>query len=78
MAPWWQKHVKRARPCARCDGTEEVHRGLCRNCRAWLLAQETSGGEASEVPVADEEIPPAPGLEPPHSRPWVHRGSGSG
>jgi hypothetical protein len=77
MSPWWRKHLKRRTPhCARCNGIEDIHRGLCRACRARLLADETPGGKAVDLPPLEENPPPAPSLEPAHSRPWVHRGGG--
>ncbi len=73
---WWRRHSSEPRHCRRCNGTDEVHRGLCRHCRALLLAEETPGGEGRVVTPGDEPLPPPPDLEPPHSRPWVHRGGG--
>jgi hypothetical protein len=76
MARWWKQHAKAPRVCARCQRNEDVHEGLCRKCRAELLAEETPKGEIREVRVGDEQVPEAPSLEPPHARPWVHRGGG--
>lgn len=75
MSPWWHKHSDRTPHCARCKGTEDVHRGLCRACRARLTAEETPGGPVEVTPF-EEDVPRAPSLEPSHSRPWVHRGGG--
>lgn len=76
MTPWWRRHSTKDKHCRRCNGIEEVHRGLCRHCRAELLVEETPGGEAQTVAPVDERLPEPPDLEPPHSRPWVHRGGG--
>ena len=74
MAPWWRPKRHEADHCHRCRGIEDVHRGLCRRCRAELLAEETP--TAATVVRDGEAMPSAPDLEPPHARPWVHRGSG--
>jgi len=79
MTPWWHRHPKQhplVPHCERCRGTEDVHRGLCRACRGLLLAEETPGGDPGRVTPRPAETPSAPSLEPPHSRPWVHRGGG--
>jgi hypothetical protein len=76
MAPWWSKHPKKVEVCLRCRGSEHLHDGLCRRCRAQLRLEETRGGETRNVPPADKEVPTAVTLEPPHARPWVHRDSG--
>jgi hypothetical protein len=56
--------------CVQCGGTRGVRRGLCRTCRRRAM------GKGTPVPEAAEPRPPSPELEPPHSRPWVHRGGG--
>ena len=58
--------------CRSCGATHHVRRGLCRACRKRAL----STGEP--VPETPERPPGRPDLEPPHGRPWVHRGSGTG
>lgn len=55
--------------CERCGGTEQVRFGLCLDC----TRARRKGAKAKS---AEEQVPPAPPLEPPHSRPWVHRGGG--
>jgi hypothetical protein len=76
MAPWWTKRPKKVKVCLRCRGNEDLHDGLCRRCRAQLLLEETRGGETQNALPADNEVPTPVSLEPPHARPWVHRGSG--
>jgi len=76
MAPWWKRHAKRNTPCERCGSIEDVHRSFCRKCRAELSSQETRGGQGVRIPPVEGTKPPAPDLEPPHDRPWVHRGGG--
>ena len=76
MARWWKQHTKAPRACTRCQRNEHVHEGLCRKCRAEFLAEGTPKGEIGEVRVVDEKVPATPSLEPPHARPWVHRGGG--
>lgn len=56
--------------CERCGGTRRVRGGLCRSCRRRALGRGTS------VPEVNKPRPRSPDLEPPHSRPWVHRGGG--
>mgnify|MGYP006316663995 FL=1 len=58
--------------CRSCGATQHVHRGLCRACSKRAL------GAGEPVPEAREQPPARPDLEPPHGRPWVHRGSGTG
>jgi len=58
--------------CRSCGATQHVRRGLCRSCRKRAL------GAGEPVPEVPKQPPPRPDLEPPHGRPWVHRGSGSG
>jgi len=77
MSPWWKTHPKRRTSvCESCRGTEDVHRGLCRRCRARLLADETPGGRPVDVEPPASKDPRTPTFAPPHSRPWVHRGGG--
>jgi hypothetical protein len=75
MPPWWKTKTTGTRHCVRCHGTEEVHRRLCRACRARLLAEEATAGEPPRPPEHEAPHHP-PEVEPPHSRPWVHRGGG--
>jgi NMD protein affecting ribosome stability and mRNA decay len=63
---------QKLRVCHNCGATRHVRRGLCRSCRKWAL------GTGEPVPEVTERPPARPDLEPPHGRPWVHRGSGSG
>ncbi len=76
MAPWWRRKKSGVEHCRSCNGIDDVHRGLCRHCRARLLAEETPGGEPADATPADEAPTRPPALEPPHSRPWIHRGAG--
>ena len=54
--------------CRICGSNEDIHRGLCRRCRRSDQAQRDT---------ERERHPKEPRLEPPHARPWVHRGSGT-
>jgi NMD protein affecting ribosome stability and mRNA decay len=63
---------QRLRVCHNCGATRHVRRGLCRSCRRRAL------GTGEPVPEVTERPPARNDLEPPHGRPWVHRGSGSG
>jgi hypothetical protein len=57
--------------CEQCGGTRRVRRGLlCRSCRRRAM------GKGTPVLEVRKPRPPPPELEPPHSRPWVHRGGG--
>jgi predicted amidophosphoribosyltransferase len=58
--------------CRSCGATRHVRHGLCRSCRKRAL------GAGESVPDVQEQPPARPDLEPPHGRPWVHRGSGTG
>ena len=51
--------MKRIMYCRRCGTMEQVHRNLCRECRARVAARTPA--------------PPEPWLEPPHDRPWGAR-----
>jgi NMD protein affecting ribosome stability and mRNA decay len=62
---------QKLRVCHNCGATRHVRRGLCRSCRKRAL------GTGEPVPEVTERPPARPDLEPPHGRPWVHRGSGS-
>lgn len=55
--------------CEKCGGTEQVRFGRCLRC-----TRAGTGAGAKAGP--DERLPEAPPLEPPHSRPWIHRGGG--
>ncbi len=59
--------------CRQCGASGHVRRGLCRACRRRALA-EAPGVSAASAPGR----PPAVHVEPPHARPWVHKGSGTG
>jgi hypothetical protein len=74
MSPWWSKHHRASHHCVECDATEHVHRGLCRRCRHRLLAETSGNLPPVEGPNRTHRRDPS--LEPPHSRPWVHRGGG--
>ena len=76
MAPWWTKRSEKVKVCLRCRGNERLHDGLCRRCRAELLLEETRGRETDNVLAPDKDVPKPVSLEPPHARPWVHRGRG--
>lgn len=54
--------------CRECGTTLRIRRGLCRSC------QRRMG--KGDIPMAEQKPPRAPELEPPHDRPWVHRGGG--
>lgn len=60
--------------CRECGATEHVRRGVCRGCRHRAL------GPAAEItgPAPERRRPNGATLEPPHARPWVHKGSGTG
>lgn len=77
MSPWWRRHRRtEMKICERCGAVEDVHRGLCRHCRSQLLAAETPAGSGGDTPPAADLPPHPPSVEPPHDRPWVHRGAG--
>lgn len=76
LASWLRLRARRPNLCERCHGSEHVRRGICRRCRAELLAEATPGGAPPVVGTTDSRPPRAPSLEPPHSRPWLHRGGG--
>jgi hypothetical protein len=76
MAPWWKRHHHRTRGCVRCEGNVDVHERLCRRCRAELDVKQTSSIEVTEIRPVFRPMPERPSLEPPHDRPWVHRGGG--
>jgi len=76
MSPWWKRHAGHRQICERCRGIEDVHRGLCRHCRAQLLVEESPGGESVQVRPVSAPMPDAADIEPTHDRPWVHRGGG--
>ncbi|MER3453106.1 MAG: hypothetical protein C4344_05550, partial [Acidimicrobiia bacterium] len=62
------------RVCAGCGATLRVRRGLCRRCRRRL--REGGAQEFDAHARTESRLPKAPDLEPPHARPWVHRGGG--
>jgi ribosomal protein L40E len=66
------KVKQRLKVCRSCGATRHVRRGLCRSCRTRTL------GAGEPVPESPEQPPGRPDLEPPHGRPWVHRGGGTG
>jgi hypothetical protein len=76
MSPWWTKHARSPEHCLRCKSTDDVHRDLCRRCRTRLLDEASPGGGHPAAPVSEPPAPVAPSIEPAHSRPWVHKGSG--
>ena len=76
MAPWWRHRSREEKVCVRCKGVDDVHRGLCRHCRALLLTEETPGGAPASIPDHDDAVPSPPDIEPAHDRPWIHRGGG--
>ncbi len=59
------------RVCVQCGTNLRVRRSLCRSCRRRNL------GKGTALVEVDQKVPKAADLEPPHSRPWVRRGSGS-
>lgn len=65
-----RRRLRKLKVCTNCGATEHVHRGLCRSCRERAL------GPGEPVVEAGERPPDRPDVEPPHSRPWVHRGGG--
>lgn len=73
MNPWWRRHRETTKVCRSCHGNEEVHDGLCRHCRRALLNEETPR-PVTVTPEKPEHMPSRPPVEPPHDRPWVHRG----
>jgi predicted amidophosphoribosyltransferase len=58
------------RTCLECGAPLRVRRGLCRRCRRRAM------GKGTTLPGSESRPPRPPDLEPPHSRPWVHRGGG--
>ena len=57
--------------CRECGTRLLVDRDLCRTCRRRIAGRRARAAEAA----ARQPHKPVQ-LEPPHSRPWIHRGGG--
>jgi len=76
MAPWWKWRHRSKESCSRCGSDCDVRHSLCRACRSQVPTEETHCRRGTIAESAPESHYHQPSLEPPHDRPWVHRGGG--